>query len=365
MTFFARPNLSEEQFKQLEGTVLKLSGQTQIKTTTGLTLADGAGNDVIVTVVNAGTHVGDVLTFTCVGGVGKVELLPSGGAGDIIYLCKSPTTCTVGGLPATSAINGCTVTDILEKILVPTLNPSFTPPSNTLSLSPSTTTYEVGTQPALSVSATFNRGSVSPVYCSGTAYRTGAATGFNYVAFGATCPSQPTGAAYSLAPYTILAGNNTISGTVSYACGEYAKDSSGANYGTKCLAGTTSPALTCTLTGHYPWFWGKSVTLPVAGQALINSYGCKCVASSIGAITVTNYNAVDEYLWFAIPNASASRTFWQDITNTSNNGVIPGALFPTMTAMNVNSPESCWSSICYKIYISGYKTSVNYGITFS
>jgi hypothetical protein len=40
-------------------------------------------------------------------------------------------------------------------------------------------------------------------------------------------------------------------------------------------------------------------------------------------------------------------------------------LFPTMTPVTVNSPESCWSSISYKFYISGYKTSVNYGMTYS
>jgi hypothetical protein len=372
MTFFARPNLSEEQFKQLEGTTLKLSGQTQIKTTSGLTLAGGNNENVLLTACDAATHVGHVLTLTCIGTDKIIQLMPSGAGGDQYYNppYKSPAAITLGGVSAGTQLTGKTLSCIIETLLVPTLNPSLQAPFNTLSINPSNTIYEVGAQVGLQATATFNRGLVTPVYDSGPSTRTGYVSFFNYTAFGASCPpvapspSTNLSNTISLLPYTILAGNNTISSTVSYLHGEYAKDSTGADWiaGGCCANGTTG-AQTVTLTGLYPWFWGKSATLPVAGQTLINT-GTKVIASSAGAITVPNFGATDEYIWFAIPSTSPSRTFWQDITNTSNNGVIPGALFPTMTPVTVNSfPSGLWSSQSYKFYISGYKTSVNYGIT--
>jgi hypothetical protein len=34
--------------------------------------------------------------------------------------------------------------------------------------------------------------------------------------------------------------------------------------------------------------------------------------------------------------------------------------------VNIISPDipTCWGSTCYKIYVSSYKTSINYGMTF-
>src|ERR1035437_6431837 len=130
------------------------------------------------------------------------------------------------------------------------------------------------------------------------------------------------------------------------------------------LVGTicSSPVTIC---GLYPWFWGNSVSAPTINQTLINGYACKCVASSIGSILVNNFNVSGKYIWFAIPYTSTSKTSWQGCNNPSNNGVIPGGLFPVACCMNIVSPESCWGSTCYKIYVSNYATSVNYGMAFS
>ena len=60
MPFFARPNLTDEQFKQLKGDneILTLSGQTRIATTSGLTLSDGAGGYVTWEMVTNGIRWG-------------------------------------------------------------------------------------------------------------------------------------------------------------------------------------------------------------------------------------------------------------------------------------------------------------------
>jgi hypothetical protein len=85
----------------------------------------------------------------------------------------------------------------------------------------------------------------------------------------------------------------------------------------------------------------------------------------MGNILVDNFNVSGKYIWFAIPYTSTSKTSWQGCNNPSNNGVIPGGLFPVACCMNIVSPESCWGTICYKIYVSNYATSVNYGMAFS
>ena len=131
MGFFARPNLDNIQFKQLSGTTLTLSGQTKILNLNGLSIANGSGNTIII---NAkGAVDGNVMTYNA--GTNEISLsLPSSGASTGIYICASPTTCTVGGLPAGSPISGCTIAKILEKILVPTINPTVTPPAFTYSI---------------------------------------------------------------------------------------------------------------------------------------------------------------------------------------------------------------------------------------
>jgi hypothetical protein len=113
MPFFARPNLDDVQFKQLSGSTLTLSGVTSIWSPDGLTLTDGAGGYVPI-VATGGTDY-DVLTY--VGG--KIILEPASGGGAGVYSGASPTTCTVGGINAGTAIYGCSISSILETMLVP------------------------------------------------------------------------------------------------------------------------------------------------------------------------------------------------------------------------------------------------------
>lgn len=65
-----------------------------------------------------------------------IVTIPSGG----IYTKSSPTTITVGGLPAGSPILGMSIEDILEDILVPYISPAFT----SFVISGQATTVEVG-----------------------------------------------------------------------------------------------------------------------------------------------------------------------------------------------------------------------------
>lgn len=119
----------------------------------------------------------------------------------------------------------------------------------------------------------------------------------------------------------------------------------------------------------YPIFYGKvasggaapGVNRPVADQALINS-GTKLVSNSNGTITLSFNTTSDDYMWFAIPNSSTSKTKW--FINSLNNGNIGGAvlpggnLFPDPDVVNIDSPTALWNGISYKIYIANYQSAV-------
>jgi len=364
MTFFARPNLSDEQFKQLSGTVLQLSGQTQIATTSGLTLTDGIGNNIIVTASGASDNF-DVLTYCN----GIISLLPPTASGSTgIYTCASPSTCSVGGLSGGTSISGRTISSILEEILVPTLDPTLTNPSlSSFTILPTTLLYEMGTIISVVGTTVFNAGCINPQYTALSDCRSDGVSGYTYINFGVTTyESSPTKTFGGI----INSSSTELSSTICYSGGTQPKDSSGANYDSPLSAGSTSPA-TKTICGVYPWFWGTDAVAPDVStsgctQCLIDSYTTKCVENSNGSIYVNNFNVSGEYIWFAIPSASIAKTCWQGANNVSNNGIIPGSLFPTGCDSVVDSPHipSCWTTISYSFYVSNYATDINYGMTF-
>jgi len=119
MTFFARPNLGNIEFKQLSGTTLTLNGQTQIATVSGLTLSDGTGNNVIVTASGATSgSTGKVLTFD--GNV--IKLMTSSLSGDTSFICgiENIRREPYEGLN----MNSTTVGTFLEKFFFPDAPPT-------------------------------------------------------------------------------------------------------------------------------------------------------------------------------------------------------------------------------------------------
>lgn len=374
MGFNAQPNLDNIQFRQVSGSTLILSGDTIINSVSGLSLTGDLGR---IPIISSGESENYVLTYKS----GKIVFAEVNGSGSGVYSGASPTTCTVGGLNAQTDIAGCSISSILESILVPTLSPTLTPNSFALSLIPNTTTFEVGSLVQFSACGVYNRGSVSPVYCSGPSTRTGLPISYNYIDIaGGTCTIPTT----NLTNLTVLPsrsislGTNTVRGSVCYSAGLAPKTSDGIDMTSCiCVEGST-PTAQRSVYGVYPYFWGKSVTPPTANQTLINSadsLGNKCVASSSGNVTICNYNAgqlgqLNEYIWVAIPASSPDRVGYQGSNKLNNNGTIPGDAFGSAVCVAVNSPSSCWSNVSYKFYISNYPTSTvddtgtNYCITY-
>jgi hypothetical protein len=370
MTFFSRPNLSEEQFKQLNGTTLTLSGLTQINSVTGFSISDGT--NYVPIIVTGGTNL-DVLTY--IGGQ-IILSAPTSSGNTGIYLCASPTTCTVGGLPAGSPISGCTISKILEEILVPTVNPTLTAPSSTFNISLSNP-YEVGCIVSVVGCTCLNVGNINPQYSSASSCRSCGAISHNYVDFNAgtcSCFGSNCSCTRSLPAYTVVAGIRTAYGSVSYCAGVQPKNSAGANYSTPLASGTTTP-VPLIICGLYPYFYGivasggapAGSNRPAATAALITG-GTKCVCNSSGTIYINFNSTSDDYIWFAIPSASPIKTCWY--VNALNNGAIGGVvsaggnLFSALASVNPVT-TACWAGQTYNVYISNYQTAANTLMTLS
>ena len=88
--FFTRPELEDRQFKQLSGSTLTLSGETNF---VGVLKSKGVEIDATIT---TGTSIGDVLSWDG----SRIILSPSTGGGGQEYTGGTPSNVTVGGMPA-------------------------------------------------------------------------------------------------------------------------------------------------------------------------------------------------------------------------------------------------------------------------
>jgi len=372
MTFFARPNLDDTQFKQLPDSVLSLSGLTQVQNVTGLTLYDNV-NDVQIPIIVSGATNEYVLTYDNI--TSNIRLKPSASAGAFNYSGASPTTCTVGGLSASTAIFNCPIQDILQSILVPTLNPTLTNPSiSSFSLSPSTSLYEVGAVTNICGTTIFNTGCINPLYGAACDKRSCGAICYIYNAFG-VCVTCNVSVPYSFGSNSwTTAGNKTFSACVCYCDGvQPYKSDCVTPYCSPLSTGVTSASCVVIAT-TYPWYWGIESSGGAASgvnrpstccikDVITGGTGNKVVGTSTGTLNVTFGSTTDDYLWFATPVASCTKTCWY--VDALNNNPIGGAvnpggnLFPapeTVTGVKSVGTGS-WSGQSYKIYISNYQSA--------
>lgn len=361
MSFFSRPNLDDIQFKQVTGSTLTLDGYTIINSISGLSLTGDGGN---IPVIVTGETDGYVLTYSSI--ENSLILAPSSISGaTTIYNGASPTTYTVGGLAVGSAIFGLEATCILEEILAPVTSPICTGNSSTFSITPSDEVFEVGDTIAFTGCTTYYQGAVSPVFCGGSSVRTGLPECYNYVdiyGYSWYSGSSSLSNVAVFPSYQVLDGINTFYSSVTYAAGDYPLNSDGSSGTTCCSSGTTADN-SCTIYGVLPIFYGTSGSTPTIGNILISN-GSKIVDYSTYDIVINDYNADSEYLWLAVPQASANKVNWVGGNTNANYGSIPGDLFSSGVSCAINSPDSCWSGCTYVFYVSNYPTTVNYDITF-
>jgi len=249
-----------------------------------------------------------------------------------------------------------TITDFVKQLLLTTFYPTITAPTFSLT-SNQANWQEIWSLVNLVLTHNFNRWAITWKLVLGVRqpatfqdFRAWAATNYNINGTNTLLVNTLT------IPNYALLSTQTLSWTVSHAIWPQPTDSSGANYLTP-LAWSTSTNTT-TITALYPYFRWKSAAVPVPWQALINS-GTKVVASSTGTITISFASTATDYLRFAIPQTSTSKTKWY--INALNNWNIwwPANLFWSEVIQAIDSPTVLWNGVNYKIYVSNYQSAVS------
>ena len=333
MAYNTKINLSDDKVCQGSGDLLTLSGNTVISASGSLNYAQQpswTGDTQVATK----KYVDDaVVTST----------------GTTVYDLASPSTVEVGGLPALSTLTGNTSNQLLEKILVKYLTPTFSNFSSALS-SP----VEVGT--VISGSTQFNWNF----------------TNDTNVQASTMCIIDVTDT------FTPLATNISTSspqsadiGSVTFTtCGQLQQYKGCAQNSCSTAFGSSNH----TITGLYPYFWGKCTCPGPAGAnrpsltAAQITGGTKVVGGSSGNIAITFNSTQDDYLWFAVPSSVADKVCWYvDFINNGaiGGGVSPGCnLFPANDIVN-NVQNTCWSGVAYEVYVSNKQTAQSLSMTIS
>lgn len=237
----------------------------------GITVQDDG-----TTIINAATGLnftGSGVTITDAGGgIAKIEISGGGGGGDTytnstITPQNFPYNSPFDNIPAGTNFTNKTFTEMMNMMLYPTLNPTLTNPSNGFTLSPSGY-REIGEViGTITLSSTFNRGSINPDY--GTnGFRSGLPNTYIYTGTGVTNQSSTsTSNSTTSTTYTVILGAQSWTSAVAYDAGQQPLNSVGGNYDSPLAAGTTS-AITKTITGVYPTFATTSTISTLTQQSL-------------------------------------------------------------------------------------------------
>ena len=230
--------------------------------------ADGKdGEDGSQVEVNPIQKVGTKIGEITIDGVKYTLFAPSGGGGggDAVLSDDLVTAISVGGIDSGVTYEaGTPLETLLRDLLEPTLYPSFTAPSASISYSASTY-YAVGaTVPTMSATVSLNRGAINPAY--GTSgKRAGEATNYSIQTTGADTEYSETSASSGSFNVPALTrstkGTIKVKGTVSYAQGEQPKDSKGNNYSSPLPAGSVNAEKT--LNFIQPYYYGASDTASI------------------------------------------------------------------------------------------------------
>jgi len=254
-----------------------------------------------VTVTGAGAN-NENITVTISGGLGS-------------YTNATPTPQPFpGNSPFDNIPSGATFTNetfeaMMNKMLYPTLNPALTAPSALLSISPGATFQEIGADIPVTLNATFNQGSISPQYTSASNKRSGLPNTYNFNGTGVS-PVSSTSLAESATtgPYTILAGANTWTNSVSFDAGVMPKDSVGGDFDPPgaLSAGTTS-TISKTITGVFPVFATTTSISTMTKQSLVSMSGYATVSLVAESFASADRQTVD------IPIAGGGQAGWSTI----------------------------------------------------
>ena len=222
--------------------------------------------------------------------------LTGGGGAAPEYVGTSPTTVTVGGLPAGSAISGETLSMVLQQILVPYINPSF----SSFSMSGQATAVEVGTTLSGSKSFTFGFNTIANVIAN-------TMTIYDVTANVALATGLPLTSPQSA---TIATVTNTSPSSYSW-CGVATATSTNTFYSGNF-----------TVNWLYRMYWGDSTTANLAASDILALSSNSLTSGFAGTYSF----AAGGYKFFSWPDSFGSPTATTGFKDTSNG--LPMAMAP-------------------------------------
>lgn len=330
------------------------------------------------------------------GGLGDISVAPNSGLALVSNQLATIYNTAIADLVASVAVGGAStaqasawkqksLVEALDAILFPDQSPTYTVPTIVLTASQSGT-REVGSaiNQVLTLTGTendagaftylsitkggtslFNSDSLTPVSAPDLADQ-----------YGYTNPNNPN-YKYSISytdNITATLGTTTWAGTGNYSAGEAKNNNKGVtdaraaqvrNNSAPQAASTGFAATGTSVTAIYPYFWGVSDTQPTAASiasAIQAGTTNKVLAAASGNVSVT-FNASAQYVWVAIQASYTEKTTWYN-TALNNGNIGAGNFILSPATYSVTSPDSYWSGVNYKIYISSGATNTEGSIIF-
>tara|TARA_B100000965_G_scaffold66041_1_gene51753 strand:- start:13 stop:1332 length:1320 start_codon:yes stop_codon:yes gene_type:complete len=261
---------------------------------------------------------------------------------------------------------GLSTTDVLNKLLFPTLDPVYTQPTASLADN-APSTVEIGSTVNNTLTLELIKND-SGGYDNVTPTITSSLSGSLTVGGVTTTPVQNLQDQFGYPnanndnfkytctatdSFTMPVGNVNYTSSIGYSAGNELKDSTGNDSGPAIAAGSKTP-INGGVNGIYPWFHFRSsspITTASMQAAIAAGNATKELSSSTGTIDVPFLIAAPgEYLAVAYPATSTTKTKF--FINVSNQGLI-SVIFndPPVTAP-VDSPDNFWTGVNYKIIVS-------------
>lgn len=260
--------------------------------------------------------------------INKAALAHSAETATILYESNSPATCTIGGITSGTALTGKTLQQLLEDMLAPYIEPTFSSFAVNINSPMEVGTAVSGTKTfTWSTSTSGNVASNSIGICEIGGSLLGselANDGSESLSIGTLSNTSPTTWTWQI---TGCSTQNTLFSR---------------NVG-KCSI--------------YPLYYGvvNCATRPLVDNELITG-GTKSVVNTTSTVTV-DFNSVGQWTWIATPASSPTKTCWY--VNALNNGSMgnTGDKYPDVCILNITSGNGCWSEVSYKVYMSGFAAS--------
>jgi hypothetical protein len=395
-------------------TTNEITGGSVNYSTQTLTLSTSNGSEIIITGVTdtyiiGGTYnssestlelvnnYGDVVEITGFSQSQSVSVQPNSGLGldeNILFTTYNTLldstlemASTIGGLPAgtsVSELSGRTFVSILDEMFFPTLQPTYTIP--TISISNNNTTVEVGSTYSINLTANATKNDAGNftyleiIRNNSTSLISTNTPDFLQTTnlpdqYGYVDPNNPNyifSLSYSesyVIPTGVTTSSTTYKSRGNYLSGLSKKTNKGLDdTRTPQVRSTNAPQLssnsfdssTKTITGIFPYYYGKSSTEPTI-QSVINSIvsgtANKVLSSASGNLTIT-YNASTEFLWFAHLSSYGLKSQWY--VAADNKGLMStSSLFDPGSIGIVSSELGYWSNASFYIYLGNYATTLN------